>query len=133
MFSCLRELATWGNGGLRRGTLTVEDGTLRFRTAGSDDLAPGEYGVPFQTVSIIFLEPGSTVSHDALRLLARHGTGLVATVKKVYGSTPRCRLVRTTVCSHASKYESGRIETNGYKSPDACTDGDSAKCCPRQI
>lgn len=76
---------------LRRGILTVEDGTLRFRTAGSDDLAAGDYGVPFQTVSIIFLEPGSTVTHDALRLLARHGTGLVATGEdgvRFYASMP---------------------------------------------
>jgi CRISPR-associated protein Cas1 len=76
---------------LRRGNLTVEDGTLRFRTAGSDDLAPGDYGIPFQTVSVIFLEPGSTVSHDALRLLARHGTGLVATGQegvRFYASMP---------------------------------------------
>jgi CRISPR-associated protein Cas1 len=28
-------------------------------------------------VSAVILEPGTTVSHDALRLLARHGTGLV--------------------------------------------------------
>jgi CRISP-associated protein Cas1 len=76
---------------LRRGNLTVEDGTLRFRTAGGDDLAQGDYGVPFQTVSVIFLEPGSTVSHDALRLLARHGTGLVATGEegvRFYASMP---------------------------------------------
>jgi len=76
---------------LRRGNLTVEDGTLRFRTAGSEDLASGDYGVPFQTVSIIFLEPGSTVSHDAMRLLARHGTGLVATGEegvRFYASMP---------------------------------------------
>jgi CRISPR-associated protein Cas1 len=76
---------------LRRGNLTVEDGTLRFRTAGSEDLQPGEYGIPFQTISVIFLEPGSTVSHDALRLLARHGTGLVATGEdgvRFYASMP---------------------------------------------
>ncbi|MEO8257363.1 MAG: type I-E CRISPR-associated endonuclease Cas1e [Acidobacteriota bacterium] len=76
---------------LRRGALVVEDGTLRFATAGSDDLAPGDYGIPFQTVSTIFLEPGSTVSHDALRLLARHGTGLVATGEegvRFYASMP---------------------------------------------
>jgi CRISPR-associated protein Cas1 len=29
-------------------------------------------------VNAILLEPGTTVSHDALRLMARHGTGLVA-------------------------------------------------------
>lgn len=76
---------------LRRGNLTVEDGTLRFRTVGSDDLSPGDYGIPFQTVSVIFLEPGSTVSHDALRLLARHGTGLLATGEegvRFYASMP---------------------------------------------
>jgi CRISPR-associated protein Cas1 len=62
---------------LRRGNLTVESGTLKFITAGTPDLPPGEYGIPFQTLSTIILEPGTTVSHDALRLLARHGTGLV--------------------------------------------------------
>lgn len=62
---------------LRRGNLATENGTLRFVTAGSPDLAAGDYGIPFQTVSTIILEPGTTVSHDALRLLARHGTGLV--------------------------------------------------------
>jgi len=63
---------------LRRGHLAVEDGTLRFITAGSDELAAGAYGVPFQTLSTILLEPGTTVSHDALRLLARHGIACVA-------------------------------------------------------
>lgn len=63
---------------LARGNLYVEDGTLRFRSAGSDSLPPGDYAVPFQTVSLVLLGPGSTISHDALRLLARHGTGLCA-------------------------------------------------------
>jgi len=76
---------------LRRGALTVESGTLRFATPGSDDLAVGDYGIPFQTVSVIFIEPGTTVSHDALRLLARHGTGLVVTGEdgvRFYASMP---------------------------------------------
>ena len=67
---------------LSRGALTVRDGTLRFErnTERSDDdpLESGEYGIPFQTLSMILLGPGSTVSHDALRLMARHGTALVA-------------------------------------------------------
>ena len=67
---------------LSRGALTVRDGTLRFeRQAAPDDGSPldeGEYGIPFQTLSMILLGPGSTVSHDALRLMARHGTALVA-------------------------------------------------------
>jgi CRISP-associated protein Cas1 len=63
---------------LQRGTLYVENGTLRFRTSGGGDLDPGDYALPFQTISNIVLGPGSTVSHDSLRLLARHGTGLIA-------------------------------------------------------
>ena len=67
---------------LARGMLTVRDGTLRFERGGvktgDDPLGPGDYAIPFQTVSMILLGPGSTVSHDALRLLARHGTALAA-------------------------------------------------------
>ena len=67
---------------LSRGALTVRDGTLRFdRQADASADSPldsGEYGIPFQTLSMILLGPGSTVSHDALRLMARHGTALVA-------------------------------------------------------
>ena len=67
---------------LSRGALAVRDGTLRFeRQAGPDadsSLEAGEYGIPFQSLSMILLGPGSTVSHDALRLMARHGTALVA-------------------------------------------------------
>lgn len=67
---------------LSRGALTVRDGTLSFeRQADASPDSPldsGEYGIPFQTLSMILLGPGSTVSHDALRLMARHGTALVA-------------------------------------------------------
>ena len=67
---------------LSRGTLTVRDGTLSFERMESaspkDALDPGRYTIPFQGVSMILLGPGSTVSHDALRLLARHGTALAA-------------------------------------------------------
>ena len=67
---------------LSRGALTVRDGALRFDRHGSPGadsaLEPGEYGIPFQSLSMILLGPGSTVSHDALRLMARHGVGLVA-------------------------------------------------------
>lgn len=64
---------------LRRGRLTVEDGTLHFVTAGAGDLAPGDYTLPFQSIYCVLLGPGTTVSHDALRLLARHGTSVIAT------------------------------------------------------
>jgi len=62
---------------LGRGNLYVEDGTLRLATAGGGDLEAGDYSIPFQMVSCLLLEPGTSVSHDALRLLARHGTTLL--------------------------------------------------------
>lgn len=67
---------------LSRGVLTARDGTLSFergpKKKENDPLDPGHYGIPLQGVSMILLGPGSTVSHDALRLLARHGTALAA-------------------------------------------------------
>lgn len=63
---------------LDRGALTVEDGCLRFVSAGGGAVARGEYTIPHQSISLVLLGPGSTVSHDALRLLARHGAGLAA-------------------------------------------------------
>ncbi len=66
---------------LARGALTARDGTLAFeqRQAGSADaLTPGDYALPLQGVSMILLGPGSTVSHDALRLLAHARTALAA-------------------------------------------------------
>lgn len=63
---------------LSRGALTVENGCLRFASAGGPDMAAGVYDIPFQGISLILLGPGSTISHDVLRLLARHGTGLAA-------------------------------------------------------
>jgi CRISPR-associated endonuclease Cas1, subtype I-E/ECOLI len=56
----------------------VEDGTLCFLAAGSDTIEPGNYAIPYQTISIILMGPGTTISHDALRILARHGTLLAA-------------------------------------------------------
>ena len=63
---------------LGRGRLYVDAGTLHFATKGGAGLRAGDYTISFQLVSVVLLGPGSTVSHDALRLLARHGTGLVA-------------------------------------------------------
>lgn len=62
---------------LSRGRLYVEDGVLRFATPGSDDLKAGDYCIPYQSISCILFGPGGTVTHDALRILARHGTGMV--------------------------------------------------------
>ena len=63
---------------LERGALSVEDGCLRFIAAGSDLVVAGDYRIPHQSISLVLIGPGSTVSHDALRLLARHGTALSA-------------------------------------------------------
>lgn len=62
---------------LDRGRLEVEDGCLRFVTAGGS-LQAGDYQVPHQSISAVLLGPGSSVTHDALRLLARHGCALCA-------------------------------------------------------
>ena len=63
---------------LARGKLAVNNGTLHFTAAKSEELDAGDYAIPYQGVSMILLGPGSTVSHDVLRLLARHGTLLAA-------------------------------------------------------
>ena len=63
---------------LARGNLEIENGALKFLCAGTPDLDQGAYSIPFQTISMILLGPGATVSHDVLRLMARHGTALVA-------------------------------------------------------
>jgi CRISPR-associated protein Cas1 len=63
---------------LSRGHLFVEDGTLRFDCVASNDLEAGSYAIPYQQVSMILLGPGTTVSHDVLRLMARHDTLLMA-------------------------------------------------------
>ncbi len=63
---------------LERGSLSVEDGCLRFVAAGSDLLLAGDYRIPHQSLSMVLIGPGTTVSHDALRIMARHGTALCA-------------------------------------------------------
>ena len=66
---------------LARGALTARDGTLAFlqgKATEADALTPGDHAIPLQGVSMILLGPGSTVSHDALRLLAHARTALVA-------------------------------------------------------
>lgn len=62
---------------LERGELCVIDGCLHFM-AGKDSLTPYIDQIPHQAVSMILLGPGSSVTHDALRLLARHGTLMAA-------------------------------------------------------
>ena len=66
---------------LARGALTARHGTLAFlqgQATEADALTPGDHAIPLQGVSMILLGPGSTVSHDALRLLAHSRTALAA-------------------------------------------------------
>lgn len=67
---------------LSYGALAVRNGNLVFerkeRADNASPLNPGRYAIPFQSLSMILLGPGTTVSHDSLRLMARHGTGLMA-------------------------------------------------------
>lgn len=62
---------------LERGELCVIDGCLHF-ARGKDKPQPTFDQIPHQAVSMILLGPGSSVTHDALRLLARHGTLMAA-------------------------------------------------------
>lgn len=62
---------------LSRGELCVVDGCLHF-LRGRDGATPSLDQIPHQAVSMILLGPGSSVTQDALRLLARHGTLMAA-------------------------------------------------------
>jgi CRISPR-associated protein Cas1 len=90
--------------------LYVEDGTLRFQTTGSGELASGEYAIPFQGVTTLLLGPGTSLTHDVFRLCARHGTGLVFTgddAVRHYASMPfgsdSSRLARLQVAAWANE------------------------------
>lgn len=60
------------------GNLYVGDGCLRFLAAKGGELPSGDHQIPHQTISLILLGPGTTISQDAMRICARHGTGVVA-------------------------------------------------------
>lgn len=75
---------------LDRGRLDVCDGCLRFTTAGGT-LEAGEYEIPHQAIAMVLLGPGSSVTHDCLRLLASHGAALAAVGEggvKLYTAPP---------------------------------------------
>jgi len=97
---------------LEYGRLSVEDGTLCFVAAQSEALASGEYAIPFQAVSMILLGPGTTLTHDVLRLCARHGT-LIAAIGaggvKSYTAPPMGRGRSAVARAHASLWaDTGR-------------------------
>lgn len=101
---------------LERGKLRVENGTLHFNAAKSELLDAGRYDIPYQSVSMILLGPGSTISHDALRLLARHGTLLAAVGAggvKFYTAPPMGQGHSDIARAHARLWtdESTRLDT----------------------
>ena len=76
---------------LEKGKLWAQDGTLSFSTSGYGNLPAGKYDIPFQMLTAIILQPGTSVTHDAMRLLARNGTALLVTGKdgvRFYASMP---------------------------------------------
>jgi CRISP-associated protein Cas1 len=76
---------------LNRGRLYVSEGTVRFATKGFGALEAGDYSVPYQNVSNFLIGPGCTITHDVLRIFARHGTGLIAVGEngvRFYASMP---------------------------------------------
>lgn len=63
---------------LDRGKLSVEAGALTFACSGGGTTPAGVYTIPHQSISMVMLGPGGSVTQDVLRLLARHGAALVA-------------------------------------------------------
>ncbi|MNU42823.1 CRISPR-associated endonuclease Cas1 [compost metagenome] len=63
---------------LERGTIMIESGCLLFKTSGFADIPAGEYGIPHQGLSTLLMGPGTTISHDAMRILNVHGTSIMA-------------------------------------------------------
>ena len=106
---------------LERGQLKVEDGCLRFVCAGSKNLTAGDYQLPHQSVSTFLLGPGSSVTHDALRLLARHGCCLCAVGEggvRLYTAPPHApdssRLARRQVSLWSEKVKRMEVARRMY-------------------
>lgn len=101
---------------LEHGKLSVADGTLTFLAAKSASMDSGEYAIAYQTVSMILLGPGTSLTHDVLRLCARHGTLLAAVGEggvKLYTAPPMGQGHSDMARRHARKWAdaSERLET----------------------
>uniref|UniRef100_A0A7C4RMH4 Type I-E CRISPR-associated endonuclease Cas1 n=1 Tax=Desulfatirhabdium butyrativorans TaxID=340467 RepID=A0A7C4RMH4_9BACT len=82
---------------LEYGRLSVEEGTLRFVAAKSETLDAGDYAIPYQGVSMLLLGPGTSLTHDVLRLIAAVGEGGV----KYYTAPPMGRGRSDVARAHA--------------------------------
>lgn len=101
---------------LEYGRLSVEDGTLRFVAAKSETLDAGDYAIPYQAVSMILLGPGTSITHDVLRLCARHGTLIAAVGEggvKCYTAPPMGQGRSDVARAHAERWADPkqRLET----------------------
>lgn len=101
---------------LEYGRLSVEDGTLRFVAAQSEFLDAGDYAIPYQAVSMILLGPGTSLTHDVLRLCARHGVLIAAVGEggvKSYTAPPMGQGRSDVARVHAEKWADpkGRLDT----------------------
>lgn len=92
---------------LEKGSLSVESGSLTFSTAGFADLPAGLYELPHQSISTVILGPGTTISHDALRIANVNSTQILITGSggvRIYCAPPlmpdRSKLAR----SHATQW-----------------------------
>ena len=112
---------------LARSALTARDGTLAFLQDVDGHLDPGDYAIPLQGVSMILLGPGSTVSHDALRLLAHARTALAAVGENGVRLYTAPRSFPIDRASRGGRRCNGRTRTPDWRPPDACTRGASAK------
>lgn len=97
---------------LEFGRLSVEDGTLRFVAAGSDALAPGDYAIPYQAVSMLLLGPGTSLTHDVLRLASRHGLLIAAVGEggvKSYTAPPMGQGHSGVARAHAQRWADAKL------------------------
>lgn len=97
---------------LEHGRLSVEDGTLRFLAAGSESLQAGDYAIPYQAVSMILLGPGTSLTHDVLRLAARHGMLLAAVGEggvKTYTAPPMGQGRSEVARAHAERWADPKL------------------------
>jgi CRISPR-associated protein Cas1 len=103
---------------LEFGRLSVEDGTLRFVAAGSDTLAAGDYAIPYQTLSMVLLGPGTSVTHDVMRVAARHGLLLAAVGEggvKSYTAPPMGQGRSAIARAHASLWADPKLRLDAAR------------------
>jgi len=97
---------------LEYGRLSVDDGTLRFVAARSDTLDAGDYAIPYQAVSMILLGPGTSLTHDVLRLAARHSVLIAAVGEggvKCYTAPPMGQGRSAVARAHATRWADPKL------------------------